>query len=75
MKLNDMMYFKKDRFNKLMVLCDYTDPNEGIVLPEPFQNLSIKDMIELDKRVSVHEINHGHSSLRSGNHSLSCYEL
>lgn len=43
-------------------LYDYVDEEEKFIFPYPFQNLSLKQIIELANRVYIHETNHGHSS-------------
>ena len=36
--------------------------NAYVKLPYPFENLSLKQIVELSNRVYIHETNHGHSS-------------
>lgn len=43
-------------------LYDYVDEKDGFAFPYPFQNFSLKQIVELANRVSIHKTNHGHSA-------------
>jgi len=43
-------------------LYDYVNQEEKFVFPYPFQNFSLKQIVELANRVYIREANHGHSS-------------
>ncbi len=47
-----------DIYNSLF---DSISPENGVILPSPFQDLSLKQLMDLAKRVNLHDTNHGHS--------------
>lgn len=42
-------------------LYNYIDEKDGYSFSYPFQNFSLKQLVELSKGISIHETNHGHS--------------
>lgn len=43
-------------------LYNLVDKDSGYSFPYPFQNFSLKQIVEISNRIEIHETNHGHSS-------------